>query len=232
MPLLGPAAVAMWWDIAPAMRDEFQDWHSHEHFPERLAIPGFRRGSRWADAAGGTGFFVLYELEAYETLTSPAYRARLDAPTPWSTKLMPHHLGMVRSQCRVARSIGAGLGSVLLTVRLSPDPARRDALQAWLDESLVALPGTAGLVGAHLLRTETPSAPPTREQRIRGGDAEADWIVLVEGYDEAALRALGRGALDEAALAEAGAASSTAGVYRLALAMTPADRAGQGLSTP
>jgi hypothetical protein len=27
MPLLGTAAVAMWWDIAPEQRVEFEDWH-------------------------------------------------------------------------------------------------------------------------------------------------------------------------------------------------------------
>ena len=62
----GTAAVAMWWDMAPALRSEFEDWHSHEHFPERMSIPGFRRGSRWA-SDDGEGFFVLYELEDYET---------------------------------------------------------------------------------------------------------------------------------------------------------------------
>lgn len=45
--MLGSAAVAMWWDIAPEMRAEWEDWHSHEHMPERLGIPGFLRGSRW-----------------------------------------------------------------------------------------------------------------------------------------------------------------------------------------
>ena len=97
MPLLGRAAVAMWWDMAPAMRTEFEDWHSHEHFPERMGIPGFLRGSRWASAAGGEGFFVMYELDAYETLTSPHYLTRLNNPTPWSTKMMPHHRNMLRS---------------------------------------------------------------------------------------------------------------------------------------
>ena len=45
--MLGKAAVAMWWDIAPDMKAEFEDWHTHEHMPERLAIPGFLRGMRW-----------------------------------------------------------------------------------------------------------------------------------------------------------------------------------------
>jgi hypothetical protein len=99
MALLGSAAIAMWWDIAPAQRIEFEDWHSHEHFPERLSIPGFLRGSRWSGS--NDGFFVMYELETYDTLTSPHYLERLNNPTPWSTRMMPHHRNMVRSQCRV-----------------------------------------------------------------------------------------------------------------------------------
>jgi hypothetical protein len=71
MALLGSAAIAMWWDIAPAQRIEFEDWHSHEHFPERLSLPGFLRGSRWSSA--NEGVFVMYELETYDTLTSPCY---------------------------------------------------------------------------------------------------------------------------------------------------------------
>ena len=89
MSLLGKAAVAMWWSVSPERRSEFGDWHSHEHFPERMSIPGFRRGSRWTSTLDAEGFFVLYELEKYETLTSTGYLDRLNAPTPWSTKMMP-----------------------------------------------------------------------------------------------------------------------------------------------
>ena len=87
--MLGTAALAMWWDMAPAMRDEFQHWHTHEHFPERLAVPGFLRASRWEHAAGGEGFFILYEVHDFDVLTSQAYLDHLNAPTPWSTRLMP-----------------------------------------------------------------------------------------------------------------------------------------------
>ena len=120
MSLLGKAAVAMWWNIRPEQRAEFGDWHSHEHFPERMSIPGFRRGSRWTSTLDPEGFFVLYELEQYETLTSKGYLDRLNAPTPWSTKMMPHHLNMVRSQCRVEASFGGGVATSLATIRLSP----------------------------------------------------------------------------------------------------------------
>ncbi|HUG22283.1 MAG TPA: hypothetical protein VMN83_07135, partial [Albitalea sp.] len=74
----GQAALAMWWDMAPGVCDEFEHWHSHEHFPERLALPGFQRASRWAEADGGEGFFVLYELATYEALVSAEYLASLN----------------------------------------------------------------------------------------------------------------------------------------------------------
>ncbi|KQW39981.1 DUF4286 family protein [Rhizobacter sp. Root404] len=224
MPLLGRTAVAMWWDIAPAHRAEFEDWHAHEHFRERLAIPGFRRGSRWASADGGDGFFVMYELESYETLTSPAYFARLNNPTPWSQKLMPHHSRMVRSQCHVLDSHGGGLAAAMLTVRLSPQPGRADALRLHLQAVLRDLPQRPGMTGAHLLQTQTPTAAATTEQKIRGADGVADWIVLVGGYDALALQGIAAGALGAAQLGAAGAEKDlVSGLYRLSSALTPAD---------
>jgi hypothetical protein len=206
MALLGQAAVAMWWDMAPAQRAEFEHWHSHEHFPERLSIPGFRRGTRWANAEGGEGYFVVYELEAYETLTSPHYLARLNAPTPWSQKMMPHHRNMVRSQCRVVESFGAGVSGFALTMRFS-SPDEMKSITTLLHE----LPTRPGIAGAHLLHTQTPQAAQTTEQKIRGGDAVADWIVLLTGYD--------REALAELELLPA----SRRDLFRLSHTMTPAD---------
>jgi len=48
------AAVTIWCDVAPEVKDEYDDWHVHEHMPERLAIPGFQRGSRWVLVDGRT----------------------------------------------------------------------------------------------------------------------------------------------------------------------------------
>ena len=150
MSLLGQAALAMWWNVRPEHRSEFGDWHSHEHFPERLAIPGFKRGSRWTSTLDADGFFILYELEAYETLTSKAYLDRLNAPSPWSTKMMPHHLNMIRSQCRVAASFGRGVATSLATIRLSAETGREENLKTAIMEKLRALPSKPGLTGAHL----------------------------------------------------------------------------------
>jgi hypothetical protein len=220
MALLGKAAVAMWWDILPAQREEFQEWHSREHFPERMGIDGFLRGSRWSNIDGGTGFFVMYELASYETLTSAGYLQSLNNPSPWSTKMMPHHLHMVRSQCQLLSSFGAGLGRAMLTIRLSPADGQAGPLRAWLDKLLARLAESRGIVGAHLLQTRTPQAAMTQEQKIRGGDAAADWIVLLSSYETEALQHALAEELSPQRLQAAGAlAGMTHGIYALSYSM-------------
>lgn len=222
MTLLGDAAVAMWWNVDEGDRVEFHEWHSKEHLPERLGIPGFRRGSRWQSATDG-GFFVLYELASYDTLTSPSYLARLNAPTPWSTKMMPLHRGMVRSQCRVLETSGHGLASYMHTIRLSPRPGREEDLLRFLSNLVEMVPAIDGLTASHLLRTETPLAAPTREQAIRGGDAAADWILLVCGHVADAWRRLAVGSSIEDALSEAGANDVSLAMFELVHAVTAQD---------
>lgn len=223
MKLLGDAAVAMWWNVAEEYLTEFHEWHSKEHLPERLGIPGFNRGSRWQQE-GSRQFFVLYELAAYEVLVSDGYLARLNAPTPWSTQMMPRHQGMTRSQCRVIVSNGGGVATYMNTIRLSPTQADAKRLEEYLRNLLVASTETAGITGAHLLRTETPKTAMTTEQQIRGGDAVADWIVLLGGHDRKALSEICSGVLGIEALTEQGARDATYGEpYRLVHAMVPQD---------
>ena len=172
--MLGTAAIVMWWDVAPEMRAEWEDWHTNEHMPERLAIPGFLRGTRWVS---GDSYFVLYEVDRFATLVGGAYLERLNNPTPWSRKMMPHHRNMVRSLCELRSGWGGGLPSVLATVRFSP---RAGALPRLLPRK--------GLTGAHLLESRPMSGAPTTEQKIRGGDATAHWVLLVGGSDTDAVK--------------------------------------------
>ena len=47
MGLLGSAVLAIWNDIAPGGDAEFNHWHTREHVPERVGVPGFLRGRRY-----------------------------------------------------------------------------------------------------------------------------------------------------------------------------------------
>ena len=217
MPLLGKAALAMWWEIAPGVKRDFEDWHAHEHFPERLSIPGFRRATRWT-AVVGEGVFQMYELENYEVLSSSHYLDRLNAPSPWSTKMMPHHRNMVRSQNRVLESAGGAVARQALTVRLSPAPGNDGSLRANLAALIAKLAVRPGLVGAHLLKHETPPIAQTAEQRMRSGaDQTADWVIMACGYDAASVAELASTDLSLESLLRMGAASGqVSGVYSLA----------------
>lgn len=224
MSVLGQAALAMWWDMAPDKLDDFQHWHAHEHFPERLGIPGFLRASRWTSADGGEGVFVMYELRDHAVLSSAPYLERLNAPTPWSTRLMPHHRHMVRSQCHVLESRGAAVARHALTLRLSPAPGQDQRLRAALAAMAGEVMAAQGLVGLHLLRHEAPAIAATREQQIRGGDAVADWVLVACGYDAAALQHLSDSRFSPPGLAALGAApSASCGLYTLAQSATPTD---------
>lgn len=224
MALLGKAALAMWWDLDPAVLADFQDWHSHEHFRERLGIPGFRRATRWLSADGGPGAFQLYELDIYETLSSPQYLARLNAPTVWSSRMMPHHRNMVRSQCRLLESAGGVVARHVLTVRLAPAPGGEGKLRLAVRTIAATLVDRPGCVGAHLLQHEPPPIPLTAEQKMRGGDRAANWVLIVNGYDAAALQALTASELSIDALLQHGAAADCiAGLYTLSFSATPED---------
>jgi hypothetical protein len=211
--MLGRAAIAMWWDIAPDLRAEFEDWHSHEHMPERLGIPGFLRGSRWIAASGEPSYFVLYETARPATTTSGPYLDRLNDPTPWTRKMAPLHLNMVRSLCRVRARFGGGLPHALATIRFSPARGFAKALTGRLMPELAR---RRGLTGAHLLESQPMSGTQTAEQKMRGGDATADRVLLIGGYDAEVVAAASR------EVAPSGAAT---GLYRLSYSLAARDSA-------
>lgn len=220
MPLLGQAAMLLNFDIVPEAVAEHDDWHTHEHLPERLSIPGFLRGTRWAATSAGPAYCVLYEVEQLATLASEAYLARLNNPSPWTQKMMPHYRGMSRGLCRVMRSCGLGMGHYALQLRFKLAPESEASLLQWLgDELMPVLCMRPGLGSIHLLQGGL-TATMTSEQRIRGADAGVDWALLATGYQESAVNGLAQAELAVAALEQRGASQVIATSYRSAYALT------------
>ena len=172
---------------------------------------------------GQPRYQVLYEVSALETLTSAPYLERLDHPSPWTSRMMPHYRGMTRGLCVVAGSFGVGLGGVALSLRFTPRSGAAEALRRWLlDELLPALPAQRGIGSAHLLEGAA-SAPMTNEQRIRGADAGVAWALLLMGYDEQALNACADRVLARSELEARGAIDLTESVYALDYALSRED---------
>ena len=192
--MLSKAAITMWWDVAPEVRAEWEEWHTCEHFPERLGIPGFLRGTRYVNDGS---YFVLYEAAELSTITSGPYLERLNNPTPWSRRMMPHHRNMVRSLCVVRRGYGEGVPAAMATVRFSGEAPE--------------LPRANGVTSAHFLEAQPMPGTQTTEQKIRGGDATADRVVLIGGYDVDAVVSAAR---------QSAPPGATLGLYHVAYSLT------------
>lgn len=194
MALAGGGAICIWNDITDEGRDEFYAWHLAEHMPERVGIPGFRRGRRYIalDAASRPEFFTLYETADTGVLTGAAYLARLNAPTPWTKKATQGFRSTSRALTGVKASLGPGSGGILGTLRFAVAEGRDAEATALLaGRTLPAASGMAQISGVHLCVTNREaSAEKTAESRGRPDILAApDWVVLVEGCNEAPVRA-------------------------------------------
>ena len=223
---VGPkAAMLLSFDIAELAQREHDDWHSHEHLPERLAIPGFLRGSRWRALSGGPGYFVMYEVAELGVLSSPAYLERLNHPSPWTAKMMRSYRAMRRGLCAVESRVGHGLGGFGVLLRFDVQPhgqaALRDGLAA---EVLPALAAQTGVASASLFRSGQHAAL-TAEQRIRGQDAGVDWALLVTGYARSRIDALASAERLPSELERRGASGLASSTYRLVHCLSARDLA-------
>ncbi len=207
----------LWYDIVPEQIAEHDEWHTREHFPERVAIPGFIRAQRWVSLSAGARYFVVYEVSDIDVLTSAAYSERLNNPTPWTRRMMPHFRGMTRGFCRLEGGHGTVLGTTGVAVRYTAAPGMDRQLGSWLEGDLIpGIAGRQGFASAYLLRSDR--APEmTAEQRIRGRDASVDRVLLATGYSPDLMKDLAASHLSPGSFETHGASPGTAsGIYQLA----------------
>lgn len=170
--------LAIWNNITPEGYAHFERWYNREHLQERVGVPGFRFGRRYALVSGDDRrFFAFYEVDSPAVLTSPAYLQRLESPTPWTTQVMPTFRDMVRTVCDVRTSAGDLAGAFAVVLRadgaFKPTPAA-DALV----EELAAQEGVARV---QLWTAATgQTRPDTAEMKLRGKDQLIAGALVVE----------------------------------------------------
>jgi hypothetical protein len=215
--LAGEAVVAIWNGIAPEAREPFYDWHINEHIPERVGIPGFRRGRRYiaVDADTHPEFFTLYETDTMQVLQGSDYTNRLNQPTPWTKATTAHFRDTARALSRVVASHGPGAGGVMLTIRFDCDDGQIDALGALVGAAAKA----PRITGAHLCQGDrAASSVRTVESKDRTDiQAPPNCFIMLEATDAAALASL----VPDQAMANVGARGPfVRGVYRLEYSRT------------
>lgn len=220
MSLAGDGAAVMWHETRPEVKADYYEWHNREHMPERVGIPGFRRGRRYIALDGQPKFFVLYETDTPATLTGADYQLRLNNPTPWTRRNSALLINTSRSLCRVAVSLGTGQGGLIMTLRYDVAQGCEEQHRRLLAHKILPmLADRPGISGAHLLVADREaSGIQTEEKKLRIQKAFIPgWVVLVEGGSETEpLDAACREMLTEQALTAAGAVAPLhRDIYRL-----------------
>jgi hypothetical protein len=188
MVLLGDHLIVAWLDVPLASQADVLEWHSREHLPERLAVPGFRRGRRFAATASSSRFFILYEVSGADVLCSPAYLERLNNPTPWTLRSMRHFQNSTRAAMRVDCSMGGGSASHMLTVRFDGPPSAN--LRARLiDELAPQWASRPGVTAVHVATHEIEASNIDTTERRHSGTVsdQAGLVLLIEAYRSSVL---------------------------------------------
>jgi hypothetical protein len=189
----GDGFLAIWSDVERSNLTDYRHWLTREHTTERVTTEGFLASRVFrAVRADIERFFILYELQTPEVLDGPAYLARLNAPTPWSQRIMPQLGNFMRGGGVVTARAGRGEGSTIVALRLErlPEAPKR------LAEEIAALDGVAAVqIGAtDIARTSVP----TVEKGMRQHEGVFAGLLLIEALDEKSLRSAVRRAAEMA----------------------------------
>jgi hypothetical protein len=181
-----PGILAIWNDVAPGREAEFDAWFQGEHLAERLAVPGFLYGRRHEAISGTSRYCNFYVTEGPEVLTSSAYRARLDDPTPMTRTIMAQVFrNMCRTVCRRIARRGLFRGAYAVTVRFDMPPDER-ALLPRLDTRAADASAPAAE-----LWIAADSGPPAEEERLRGGDRKIGGCLMIDTLRQGSAETLG-----------------------------------------
>jgi hypothetical protein len=188
--LRGEGLLALWGSVDPAQEDGFNDWYTHEHLPERIALPGFLRARRYVADVGRVGerspgrYFTIYETTSVAALSSAEYLHALDHPTPATSRYMPLFAAMSRTGCRVLSSRSLGVGGSLDVFDVVPRRGTEEELRSWIiEEHAPGLLTRPGVLGVHLAAADS-DATSVRDRTTVYRDlapGSGDWLLLVEG---------------------------------------------------
>jgi hypothetical protein len=173
--------LAIWCDAAPGREADLDAWLQKEHLAERLAVPGFRLGRRYEALSGTRKFFIYYETDAPEVLSSNDYLDRLNDPTPWTRTIMSEVFrNMVRTACRRAYRRGAYRGPYAITAHFE---ARQDEQE--LATAIDACSTENGFACGEIWSAVNVGVSPTEEEKLRGGDRTIATCILIETLRQA-----------------------------------------------
>jgi len=191
MSLLGSAVLVNWGGIMPDKEDDYNQWHSKEHMPERISLPGFLRGYR-AVGIEGTNlnhkYFMMYEAKNKEVFVSKEYLERLNNPTKWTKEILSNYISPSRTICSVISSKSIGSGNFILTVRFLNEQFHKNQDLEKLKVFINKVIEFQNITGMHfLLGDDSFGQMNTEEKKYRSSQGKQDQIIsqaiIIEGLN-------------------------------------------------
>ena len=196
MSLLGDAVLVNWGGIVEVKELEYNEWHSKEHMPERISLPGFLRGLRAVGISGtdiNHKYFMMYEAERKEVFVSKKYLERLNNPTDWTKDILSNYLSPSRTICSVISSKSIGVGGYISTIRFLGNKILKNQNVEYLKTATSIIFKLNGVTGMHVLMGDSSFGQMnTQEKKIRSSQGLDDQIVsqavIIEGLNLQSLK--------------------------------------------
>ena len=195
MSLLGNTVLVNWGGIVASKENEYNQWHSIEHMPERISLNGFLRGCRAVGLPGtdvNHKYFMMYEADRKEVFTSKKYLERLNNPTKWTKDILSNYISPSRTICSVIASKSIGFGGFFSTIRFLDknidDKHNVETLKLSVPQTIKL----QGVTGMHvLLGDDTFGQMKTEEKTFRSSQGMVDQVIsqaiIIEGLNFEAL---------------------------------------------
>jgi len=184
MAFAGTAFLALWNDIDRPREGEYDQWHTLEHVPERVAVEGFHGGRRYVNRARAEHrYFTLYDIDSVAALEGREYRDLVEHPTPWSASMRPAFSNFLRVVCTVRVSSGTGIGAAIACLCL-PEDAPDDLVRSALEAAQTLPRVNAVHLGARhqVMAAAAPGVAGAKSNGLRVFDR----VALIEALDRAA----------------------------------------------
>jgi hypothetical protein len=219
----GSGVLAIWHDIEVGHEADVIEWYNREHHAERVRIDGFRRSRRYISIVGDPQYFIFYETDEPAVLSSPAYLARANNPTPGSRRFIPLFRNNFRTVCKVSWRTGAADGGHVATFRFSPGKGDQNAVRQQMKSYFVGgvLPARGILKAQQWEVDRGGTAIQTGDRELRPArDLHTEWVIVLSAIGPDPLKEVIAGKLGDAAWEKLGAAPGVvSGIYMLEAAL-------------
>ena len=178
--------MAFWATFEKRHLSSYVEWHNCEHMIERVSIPGFQTGRRYAVFGEHKRFLQFYETKKSSVLGSKPYLDALNNPTPRTKEALTWFRDPVRNIYELIGSCGEPdifPAPYLAALRFNlVDGLDQTLMPLYSHEWLTSLCQITNVLRARMYRVdENISKIMTSERKIySGGPGEQRYLALIE----------------------------------------------------